>query len=78
MLAGMGGALGDELRWKEDWKAASCRGGQKAKALEGEPPRAGMAAGKSSWVKPRESVRPNPVCVGFEASEVAGEGTTTL
>lgn len=24
-----GGALGDELRWKDDWKAASCRGGQR-------------------------------------------------
>lgn len=45
---GGGGALGDELRWKNSWKVAGLRVGQKAQVLEVElveQPRAGMTAG---------------------------------
>lgn len=43
------GALGEELRWKEDWKVAGCRVGQKAGGCGG-----GAAEREQEWLQQRK------------------------
>lgn len=43
------GALGEELRWKEDWKVAGCRVGQKAGGCGG-----GAAEREQEWLQRRK------------------------
>lgn len=65
------GAVGEELRWKEDWKVAGCKVRQRQVAVGVGHQRVGMAAGRAGGVKPRDPVPQNPLCAGFEARAFA-------